>query len=123
MAEAFLKKHGGDRFEVRSAGLEPGVLNPVVIDAMKEIGVDISGNKTKSVKQFLDSEESFDYVITVCDSASDERCPFFPGNTKRLHWEFEDPAAFAGTYEEKLEKTREVRDMIKRKIEDWIKTL
>lgn len=123
MAEAFLKKYGGDRFEAHSAGLEPGKLNPVVIDVMKEIGIDISGNKTKSVKQFLDSEELFDYVITVCDSASDGRCPFFPGNAKRLHWEFEDPAAFTGTPEEKLEKTREVRDMIKRKIEDWIKTV
>lgn len=121
MAEAFLKHFAGDRLDVKSAGLEPGVLNPIVIDAMKEIGIDISGNNTKSVKDFL--HEQFDYVITVCDAASGERCPFFPGETKRLHWEFDDPSAFTGTYEEKLQKTRSVRDKLKNKITNWIGTL
>lgn len=122
-AEAFLNRLGTGRFHAFSAGLEPGTLNPVVIDVMKEIGIDISGNKTKGVQQFLDSGESFDYVITVCDSTSGERCPFFSGNTKRLYWEFDDPSGFTGTYEEKLHKTRKVRDMIKKKVEDWINTL
>jgi len=120
MAEALVNKLGANRFFAQSAGIEPGILNPVVITVMKEIGIDISGNKTKSVKQFLDSGESFDYVITVCDATSGARCPFFPGKTERLHWEFDDPSGFPGTYEEKLLKTREVRDKIKKKVEDWI---
>jgi arsenate reductase len=121
MAEAFLKHLAGDRFEVKSAGLEPGVLNPLVVEAMKEIGIDISHNKTKSVQEF--SNESFDYVITVCDATSGARCPFFPGKTKRLHWEFEDPSGFTGTNEEKLQKIRAVRDAIRKKIKDWIEKL
>jgi arsenate reductase len=123
MAEAFLNQLGRGKFCAFSAGLEPGTLNPVVVDAMKEIGIDISANKTKSVQQFLDSGELFDYVITVCDSASGERCPIFPGNVKRLHWEFDDPSSFTGSYEEKLQKTRKVRDKIKEKIEQWLNTL
>lgn len=123
MAEAFLNKLGDGRFQACSAGLEPGVLNPVAVEVMKEIDIDISGNKTKSVQQFLSSGESFDYVITVCDAASGERCPFFPGNVKREHWEFDDPSAFTGTYEEKLNRTREIRNKIKNKIEEFINTL
>jgi arsenate reductase len=120
MAEAFLNKLGADRFFAQSAGIEPGILNPIVITVMKEIGIDISGNKTKSVKQFLDSNESFDYVITVCDATSGATCPFFPGKAERLHWEFDDPAGLTGTYEEKLQKTRTIRDELKKKVEDWI---
>ena len=119
MAEAFLNKFAGNKFEAKSAGIEPGILNPVVVEVMKEIGIDISDNKTKSVKQF--AGEQFDYVITVCDAASGERCPFSPGNVKRLHWEFDDPSSFTGGYDEKLAKTRKVRDEIKAKIEDWLK--
>ena len=79
MAEAFLKQLAGDRFEVESAGIEPGALNPIVVDAMKEIGIDISGNQTKDVFDFLKRGKAFSYVITVCDEASGERCPIFPG--------------------------------------------
>ena len=119
MAEAFLNQICGEHFEARSAGLEPGRLNPIVVEAMQEIGVDISGNRTKAVFDFVRSGESFAYVITVCDETSAERCPIFPGITRRLHWGFVDPSSFQGTHEEKLARTREVRDAIKAKIENW----
>lgn len=119
MAEVFLNQICGEFFEAHSAGIEPGKLNPLVVEAMEEIGVDISGNKTKSVSEFLKSGKKFDYVVTVCDETSAERCPIFPGVATRLHWGFSDPSTFQGTPEEKLEKVREVRDAIKQKIEDW----
>jgi arsenate reductase len=119
MAEAFLNQICGEFFEAQSAGIEPGKLNPIVVEAMQEIGVDISGNKTKSVSEFLKSNKLFSHVITVCDETSAERCPIFPGVTTRLHWGFPDPSAFRGTREEKLGKVREVRDAIKEKIEQW----
>ncbi len=118
MAEAFLNKLGEGKFYAQSAGLEPGKMNPIVVKAMQEVGIDISNNRTKSVKEFLGQE--FDYVITVCDATAGERCPTFPGKAKRLHWEFDDPSSFHGTEVEKLEKARRVRDEIKHKIEDWI---
>jgi len=120
MAEAFLKQIAGDRFEVESAGLEPGKLNPVVVEAMKEVGIDISGNKTKSVFDFYKQGKQYDYVITVCDESQSGACPMFPGKGERLHWGFDDPSGFQGTWEEKLEKTREVRDKIKRRIIEWL---
>lgn len=119
MAEAFLKQRCGDKFEVQSAGLEPGKLNPTVVEVMKEIGIDISGNPTKAVWDFVKAGESFSYVITVCDETSAERCPVFPGMTTRLHWSFPDPSAFPGAAEDKLAKTRLVRDAIKAKIDVW----
>ena len=119
MAEAFLNQVCGDEFEAQSAGLEPGKLNPIVVEAMQEIGIDISGNKTKAVFDMFKSGKLFSHVITVCDETSAERCPIFPGVAKRLHWSFPDPSAFQGTHEEKLARTREVRDMIKAKIEEW----
>jgi arsenate reductase (thioredoxin) len=119
MAEAFLKQSCGSEFEVHSAGLEPGKLNPVVVEAMQEIGIDISGNQTRAVWDFIKSGKAFAYVITVCDEASAERCPIFPGITTRLHWSFPDPSSFQGTHEAKLARTREVRDIIKAKIETW----
>jgi arsenate reductase len=119
MAEAFLSQICGAEFEAHSAGLEPGKLNPVVVEAMDEIGLNISGNKTKSVFDMFKSGKMFAYAITVCDEASAERCPIFPGVTKRLHWGFPDPSSFRGSHEEVLQKTREVRDSIKLKIENW----
>lgn len=119
IAEAFLKDICDDEFEVQSAGLEPGKLNPIVVEAMQEIGIDISGNPTKAVWDFIKSGKTFTYVITVCDETSAERCPIFPGITTRLHWSFPDPSGFPGTHEEKLIKTREVRDTIRQKIETW----
>ncbi|PIR65460.1 MAG: arsenate reductase ArsC [Candidatus Omnitrophica bacterium CG12_big_fil_rev_8_21_14_0_65_43_15] len=122
MAEAFLKQLACDKFEVESAGLEPGRLNPIVVEVMKEVGIDISPNKTKSVFDFYKQGKQYDYVITVCDESQSGACPVFPGKGDRLHWSFADPSKFEGTHEEKLEQTRKVRDAIKRKIEKWIDT-
>lgn len=119
MAEAFLKEACGDQFDVQSAGLEPGKLNPIVVEAMKEVGIDISGNPTKAVWDFVKAGKSFAYIITVCDEASAQRCPIFPGVTTRLHWSFPDPSSFGGTHAEKLAKVREVRDSIKAKVAEW----
>jgi arsenate reductase (thioredoxin) len=119
MAEAFLKKMCGAQFEVHSAGIEPGKLNPIAVVAMREAGFDITWNRTKSVDEFIKSGQTFEYVITVCDETSAERCPIFPGGAKRLHWGFSDPSQFQGTPEERLVRTREVRDAIRRKIEAW----
>lgn len=116
MAEAFLKKYGAGRFDVESAGIEPGKLNPLVVDAMREIGIDISNNRTKDVFDFLKRGRHFHYVITVCDETSGERCPIFPGISQRLHWTFDDPSSFTGSQEEKLRKTRIVRDAVKERI-------
>lgn len=123
MAEKFLNSIGGENFSAESAGLEPGRLNPFVVKSMSEIGFDISGNKTKDVFEFYKSGKKYDYVITVCDEASGQRCPIFPGALKTLHWSFEDPSSFAGTEEEILSKIADVRDAIKRKVNEFIKTL
>ena len=120
MAEIFLKRLGGDRFEVESAGLEPGTLNPLVIQVMKEIGIDISNNKTKSVFEFYKQGKLYNYVIAVCDEAQAERCPIFPGPAKKINWSFADPASFTGTPEDKLARTRTVRDAIENKIKEWV---
>ena len=122
MAEAFLNQIAGDRFEAYSAGIEPGVLNPYVVKVMQEIGIDISGNQTTGVFDLYKSGAIFGYVIAVCDGANAERCPIFPGVSKRLNWEFPDPSALRGTDEEKLQGTREIRDDIKARIEEWVKT-
>jgi arsenate reductase (thioredoxin) len=119
MAETFLNQICGSEFEAQSAGLEPGKLNPIVVEAMGELGIDISQNPTKAVFDFVKSGQSFTYVITVCDETSAERCPIFPGVTTRLHWGFPDPSSFPGTHEERLAGTRKVRDAIKAKIEAW----
>lgn len=119
MAEAFLNQICGKEFEAHSAGIEPGKLNPIVVEAMQEIGIDISGNQTKAVFDMFKSGKTFQYVVTVCDETSAERCPIFPGITKRLHWGFPDPSSFPGTHDEKLAKTREIRDTIKKQVETW----
>src|SRR4029078_9566346 len=102
MSEAFLNYYGGDRFPAKIAGIEPGELNPLVVEAMAEIGINISQNKTKSVFDIWKSGELFQYVIAVCDEESAEKCPIFPGPTTRLHWSFQDPSSVTGTYEQKL---------------------
>ena len=119
MAEAFLNDICGDHFEAHSAGLEPGTLNPMAVEAMREIGIDISHKGTQSVFDVFKSGELFVYVITVCDETSAERCPIFPGVTTRLHWSFPDPAALTGTHKERLAGTREIRDQIRERIEMW----
>lgn len=122
MAEAYLNVIAGDRFEAQSAGLEPGELNPYAVKAMAEEGIDIAGNTTKEVFGLVKKGTIFAHVITVCDDAGAEKCPIFPGITKRLHWSFPDPSALQGTEEEKLQAAREIRDSIKAKIEEWLKT-
>ncbi len=120
IAEALLKKIGGDRFDVQSSGLEPGTLNPLAVEVMREKGIDISTNLTKSVFDFFTSGTLFDYVITVCDGASAEKCPIFPGVTKRIHWSFEDPATLEGDHEARLAAARRIRDEIQTAVEDFV---
>ena len=119
MAEAFVNRYYGNRFEAESAGLEPGKLNPLVVEAMAEDGIDISQNPTKSVADILKSGRTYGYVVTVCDEASAERCPIFPGDTIRLHWGFPDPSQFTGLHVEKLEQVRQVRNAIAAKVANW----
>lgn len=122
MGEALLKALGGDRFEAESAGLEAGdKINPLAIEVMKEIGIDISQNSTKKVFDFYKAGKTYNYVIAVCDAAQAERCPIFPGVRKQLHWPFPDPAAFTGSWEERLQRARELRDQMRVKLEEWIK--
>ena len=124
MAEAFLKELGGERFQVMSAGLEPGSLNPLAVEVMKEVGIDISKNETRSVFDLFNQGKLFSYVISVCDAASAELCPLFPGLlTAQIHWSFPDPSVFTGTYEERLEKTRQVRNAIRDKIQTWLEEI
>lgn len=113
MAEAFLNQYGNGQFTAESAGLEKGKLNPYVVKVMQEAGIDISQNETKEVFEFFRQGKTYQAVITVCDAASAESCPVFPGAVKRLAWSFTDPSTFTGTDEEILEQTRKVRDQIK----------
>ncbi|MDP8299056.1 MAG: arsenate reductase ArsC [Candidatus Tantalella remota] len=119
IAEAFLNGIAGDKFAAESAGLEPGTLNPVVVEVMLEEGVDISGNVTKSVAAMLEEGRTFDFIVAVCDGANAERCPVFPGSREKIHWEFDDPSAVTGTDDEKEEKVKIIRDQIKNKVEAW----
>ncbi len=120
MAEAYLNNLGGDKFFAESAGLEPGILNPYVVEVMCEDGIDISKNKTKSVFDFYKKGKLYNYVITVCESEAGEKCPVFPGVTKRLHWEFKDPSKLTGSKEDILREVRLIRDEIKQKIKEFI---
>ena len=120
MAEAFLNSLAGDKFFAESAGLEAGTINPYVVLVMKEVGIDISQNKTDSVFEFFKQGRLYAHVIAVCDAANAERCPIFPGVCNRINWSFPNPAEFKGTDEEILAKTRKVRDMIKAEIEKFI---
>ncbi len=119
MAEAWLNHNCGDVFHAQSAGLEPGTLNPLVVEVMREAGIDISKKGTQDVFDVFKSGQLFSYVITVCDETSAERCPIFPGVAKRVHWSFRDPSALTGTREEKLVGAREIRDEIRERIESW----
>ena len=110
MAEGLLRHELGDRFEVESAGTKPGRVRPEAIAVMSELGIDISGHRSKSVDEF--AGQSFDHVLTVCDNAK-ETCPIYPGHTNRLHHNFEDPAAVEGSEEERLAAFRKVRDQIR----------
>jgi arsenate reductase len=120
MAAAFLNQIAGDGFDAQSAGLEPGTLNPLAVEVMKEVGIDISANRTNSVFDFFKNGSLFDYVITVCDGANAERCPVFPGVTSRVHWSFADPAAIDGEWEHRLAATRLIRDEIRSSVISFI---
>ncbi len=120
MAQTFLALLGGDAFEAESAGLEPGQINPYVVKVMKEEGVDLSEKKTYSVFDFFKEGRKYDYVITVCDEASGERCPIFPGKSVRFHWSFQDPSTFHGSEDAIISKVKEVRDQIKKRIQRFI---
>lgn len=122
MAEALLRKHAGDRFDARSAGTEPKGLNPLSVEAMKEVGIDIGGQRSKSLSEFM-GKTPVQYAIFVCSSA-DDRCPSLAGFTgERLYWPFDDPAAATGTKEEKLTRFREVRNQIDARIVEWLAEL
>ena len=109
MAEGILRQINGENYDVESAGLEPSHVRPEAIQAMREIGIDISGHRSKSVDEF--TGQQFDYVITVCDNAN-ESCPLYPAETERIHWSFSDPAAVTGSDDARLEAFRKVRDEI-----------
>lgn len=121
MAEAFLKKYGGDFFEVESAGLEPAAINPNVVEVMGEVGIDLRQKGTQDVFDLFRKGRMYNAIVTVCDQASAERCPIFPGVVKRLAWSFPDPSTFKGNHEEILQKTREVRDEIEEKVKAFAK--
>jgi arsenate reductase (thioredoxin) len=116
MAEGLLRHDAGARFEVASAGVAPNHVRPEAVAVMIEIGIDISTHRSKSVEEFTGQE--FDYVITVCDNAN-EQCPVFPGQTKRIHWSFEDPAAAAGDEAQRLSVFRKVRDEIRERLKEF----
>jgi len=121
MAEAFLNDLGGGRFVAESAGLEPQPIHPRVIAVMKELGYDLSPNASDSVFEFFRQGRLYDYVITVCEEAVEERCPVFPGIARRLRWPFPNPEEFAGSEEEKAAALRKIRNDIRRKIIDFIR--
>lgn len=121
MAEAFLKGMRGDRFEVASAGLDPRPLNPLVIQVMQEVGMDISKNKSQSVFELFKRGNRYDFVITVCKENIEAKCPIFPGfMVKRISWDFDDPAMVQGNPEEQLAKIRKIRDAVEQTVKTWI---
>ena len=119
MAAAMMNQSCGEFFAAESAGLEPGTINPLVIEVLQEVGIDISKNKTQCVFDVWKSGQIFQFVITVCCEAEAQGCPVFPGVTTRLHWPFDDPSKFAGTPDARLEKTRRVRDEIQAEIDSF----
>lgn len=120
MVEEYLRAWGGDLFEVESAGLEPGALNPIVVDLLREEGIDIAGKRTRSVFDLHREGRSYDYVIAVCDPEAKERCPIFPAEKARLHWPFPDPSLASGTRDEKLAFIRPIREAIKEQVRSFI---
>ena len=123
MAEAFLNDFAEGMVYVESAGLDPKPVNPLVIEVMQEIGYDLSQAKSDSVFEFFKEGRLYDYVITVCDETAAGQCPVFPGISKRFHWPFPDPEQLTGTHDEKLKALRNIRDQIKVKVFEWVKTI
>ena len=119
MAEGFLRTYAGDRYQAYSAGVEPKEIHSLTRRVMDEVGVDISGQTSKSLRDYM-GRVHFGYLITVCNEA-DERCPTtFPDIGQRLHWDIEDPATFVGSEDDRLAKFREVRDIVRKRVEDWV---
>jgi arsenate reductase (thioredoxin) len=119
IAEALLRRYAGDKYDVYSAGLEPKGINPLTKQVMQEIGISLEGHNSKHVSEYM-GKLHFGYLITVCSDA-EEKCPAtFPDISQRLHWSFEDPAAFKGSDNEKLQKFREIREQIDRRIINWL---
>ena len=123
MTEEYIRLACGDRVEVESAGIEPGNINPVVVELLREDGIDITGKATRSVFDLHRAGRSFDYVIAVCDPEAAEKCPIFPAERQRLHWPFPDPSKAQGTLEERLAAVRPIRDQIRAKVEEFCRTL
>jgi arsenate reductase len=120
MAEAYMNKFGSEDFEAESAGLEAGTMNPLAVEAMKEDGIDISGNETKEVDRFFREGRTYDYVITVCDDASASQCPVFPGVHRKISWNFPDPSALQGSHDEKMKAVRSIRDIIRNAVQNFV---
>jgi len=119
MAEAYLKKFAGDRFEVESAGLEAGNLNPYVVRALREEGIDISGHPTQDVFALLKKGRFYNFVIAVCSKEAADRCPIFPGRAKRMVWFYPDPSTFTGSDDEIMAQVRQVRDAIRERVHQF----
>ncbi|WP_243838183.1 arsenate reductase ArsC [Nitratidesulfovibrio liaohensis] len=122
MAEAFLRKHGGEAFLVESAGLEPGPLNPLAVKAMQEVGMDISGATARSVFELFPQGRMYDHVVTVC-AEGEAQCPLFPGVVRRHHWPFDDPAALVGDEEQRMNAARRIRDAIETRVKEFVASL
>ena len=120
MAEAWLRQIGADRFEIESAGLEPGTLKPLVLEAMREVGIDLSSKTTQTVFEVFKAGRRFDYVVTLCGEKKAERCPTFPGITKRLHWSIPERVKTTQTKEQQMAHIRTVRDLMKARVEAWV---
>ena len=123
MAEAFLNEMAGDRFRSESAGFNPTRINPMVVETMRETGIDLSGNQTRSVFKLYQGGNLYDFVITVCEESTENQCPLFPGITHKLNWPFDNPETFEGSHEEQLNQVRRVRDEIKSRIETWLQEM
>ena len=121
MTEEFIRQEAGDRLDVMSAGIEPGTLNPTVVELLKEDGIDIEGKPTRSVFDLHKAGERFDYVIAVCDREAAERCPIFPAEKERLHWPFPDPSRATGSPGERLAYVRPIRDEIRQKSREFVR--
>ncbi|CAK8723340.1 Arsenate reductase [Candidatus Electrothrix laxa] len=117
-----MRRFGGDYFTAASAGLQAGCLNPLVIKAMDEIGLDISTQSTDDINNVIQQGDRFNYVITVCDTVSAQRCPLVPGTMQKVHWGFEDPAALSGDHEEKMEQVRVIREQIREQVCAFIRS-
>lgn len=120
MAEAYLNVYGKGKFIAESAGLEAGTLNEIAVEVMAEEGIDISKNSCDSVFDYYKEGRSYFAVVKVCDQLNGERCPIFPNTLVSLNWNLEDPSAVSGSKEEKIERTREIRDQIKAKVQQFI---